>query len=238
MLGQADEKIIIKDDVIGSTPNWIIRWGITIIVIIFALLFAIFSLIRYPILKKSQAKLEYKYHPIPIEVPVKSLIIKLHPTSLTQMKSGDTLITLKGVSNNSIYGLTASSQGEVFWKDRWEEGSFVEQNLILGYIIPRPNERIVKFKTSVDFLTKIKEGQKIDIELDTHFGIKGNLHGYINFIKLNEISDSITINIRFPDSVNNKLSDNILTSSYSIPCSVKLSIDTISYLHYIFREVL
>ncbi|HRP37579.1 MAG TPA: HlyD family efflux transporter periplasmic adaptor subunit [Candidatus Dojkabacteria bacterium] len=233
-----DEKVggknTVMDEIIGSTPGWIIQWGITVVLVIFVSLVVLLSIIKYPVSQKSPAFIEYIYKPIVLEVPVKSTINRIEVLSSNLVERGKVIMKLKDVAVNKIYEIEAPVDGYLYFFDKWEIGAFVSSNLLLGYIIPEPNERIIKLKISNHLLTKVKLRQQIKIVLNSVSEINETLNGYIDFIAPSEKSDSTFVNVKLTYPINQQLNA-YQKSTSSIPCTISISTDTVSYLSHIFQ---
>ena len=87
-------------DIITSTPAWLLRWGITMFFIILVLLFSLSAFIRYPDIVKASIKIESPNSPKPVISRIPGKLIKLLVNDQEEVKAGQLLAYLESTANH------------------------------------------------------------------------------------------------------------------------------------------
>ncbi|WP_207512792.1 HlyD family secretion protein [Longitalea luteola] len=224
-------------DIIGNKPRWIVRWGISVIFLILLTLGITLSLIKYPVSASLQANLEYDRKPVPIIATENALLATVYDSARAGVvDKGTSLMLLETLGNRSKIMLTAPVPGNIYLSNNFSVNSFVNKDQVLGFILPRPNEHIVKLVVASDKFNRLQVGQKATITINGRSTINGRLEGKIDFIGPGFLNNTYQITVKFPHAVNEQLlADPLLNTVDSIKCTAGFTIDTMSYLNYIFR---
>ncbi len=134
------EKIELRSEeiqeILGTPPRWIVRWGTTVAFLTFCALLFISYFIRYPDIIKAPIVLTTANPPIEMTSAVDASISTLYVINGQPIKKGDILGQLDGQANyNDIFFLEQQLKEELSIVDRSSLLSFVpETNLQLGLI--------------------------------------------------------------------------------------------------------
>lgn len=225
-------------DIIGNKPRWIVRWGITVIFLILFSLTTTLSLIKYPVSVSLPGHIEFDRKPIPLIAAENSILTDVYESATTGVvEKGTDVMRLETLTNHSGIKLSVPITGYIYMSDKYKINSFISKNQVLGFILPYPNEHVVKLTITSDKLRNLKVGQKVMVKINIHSNINPHLEGKINFISSGFFNSTYYVTVKFPSTVNKQLlSDPLLNTVDSVKCTAGVTIDTISYLQYIFRK--
>ena len=136
------EKIELRSEeiqeILGTPPRWIVRWGTTVAFLTFCALLFISYFIRYPDIIKAPIVLTTANPPIEMTSAVDASISTLYVINGQPIKKGDILGQLDGQANyNDIFFLEQQLKEELSIVDRSSLLSFIpEPDLKLGLIQP------------------------------------------------------------------------------------------------------
>lgn len=228
---------VLTKEIIGTTPSWIIQWGITLIFLVFIGLGLALTLIKYPVSRHLEALITYEAQPLAITVPEKSMVTAVYVNDTGFVTKDQAVMALENESTRQ-YVLKAPVTGRLFLTDRWQNNAFVHTGQTLGFILPAIDKRILRLRMATDDVVHLQKGQKVVIRLDRSSGIDRPLPGYIDFIGPafpNQGYFSVTIKFRN--------SEQAYLSSMPFPyaadtlhCNVSITIDTTTVLNHFFRR--
>ena len=223
-------------EIIATTPKWIVRWGITVILLTFISLGTILSLIEYPISVVTQATLEYEVKPSQLTIFENSVLAKLDCKDGSFVWKGAPILHVESIQNKTKYPLDAPTSGTIHLTDKWIVNSYLKKGDVFGFIIPSPNQRIIKVSLSLEESSKIIVGQNVVIKMYNSPNINLVLQGYVDYVGPLSSKNKTLVNIKFSSSVNSALISNQALSKLNIVnCTAEIIIDNTTYLKHLFH---
>ena len=96
-------------DIITSTPSWLLRWGISVFFGVLVLIIGIAALIRYPDVVKTQLKIDSSSLPIPVTTAIPGRLVKLLVTQNEKVKAGQPLAYIENAAyHGKVLGVFTS----------------------------------------------------------------------------------------------------------------------------------
>ncbi|WP_118194281.1 HlyD family secretion protein [Albibacterium indicum] len=93
-------------DIIATPPSWLIRWGITMVLMVVLLLIIMSALIKYPDIVKTQVKINTANAPKAVVSRMSGNIVKLLVENGNQIKSGQAIAWLESTADHEdVIGL-------------------------------------------------------------------------------------------------------------------------------------
>jgi hypothetical protein len=228
---------ILMKEIIGITPKWVIRWGITMIFIFLITLVTVLASIKYPVSISMPGQLEYEKEPVPIVSKVDCQITTVDIEKNAVISRGSNLMHLRSIANDSAFTLTSPALGQLFWANNWKDQSFIKSNEPIGFIIPYDNQRILRIKLGHSKYKNLKMAQSVVANIQGANGRHISIKGYIDFIGPALSGNDHEISLKFSPALNRVLAaDSFLLSANKIACNVNLTIDTTSYLNYLVHR--
>lgn len=183
-------------EIIGHVPNWIIRWGITVMLSILVIFIFTSYWIKYPDIAQAKVMINstiqpkkvswYNSPPLEYKVCVKDSQI---------VKAGDTLLIETNVQTNEIVYETTHVNGRVVLlrasADNPRKSTIV--------IIPSISDYEVQLSLPIVGVGKIKQGQRVQIKLDPYpvneFGyLEGQIESVIPYAIENSYRAIVQLN--------------------------------------------
>jgi len=228
---------VLTREVIGYTPRWITRWGITVILLVFITVITVLSSINYPVSEVVPGKIEYEVKPALLISPDNS-VLKEKYVDHGFVEQGDKIMLLENIVDKKLSKIEAPVSGDLYLSDNWKIASFINNKENLGFIVPQPNSHILKVELSSEKFRNLSIGQSIAIKIKTYKQEYSDIHGTIAFIG-HEVSGKFrVIIIKFSQEIDNYLfSHPLIGISASIDCTVNFPTDTTTYLKYLFHRV-
>jgi HlyD family secretion protein len=228
---------VLTKEIIGTTPSWIIQWGITLIFLVFIGVGLALTLIKYPVSRHLDALVTYETQPLAITVPENSMLTAVYINDTGSVTRDQAVMALENESAQQ-YLLKAPVTGRLYLTDRWQPNAFVHTGQILGFILPAADERILRLKMNAADMVHLQKGRKVVIGVDRPPGIDRPLPGYIDFIgPAFRNQGYYSVNIKLRSSEQAYLSSlPFLSAVDSLHCHVSITIDTTTCLHYFFSR--
>jgi len=227
----------LTNKIIGTTPRWIVRWGITIIILVLLLLGIILSMIKYPITNTSRATLQYLLKPIPLLATENCVIVQTFAAPSQDVSDGHRLLLVKGTDSKRQYEITAPANGRFFMTGDWRPQSYCRTGQPLGFVLPLPNERTVRLSVDKERGSQLTPGQSIQVNVNCLHDQPLKLDGKISFIDQSFNRSPSFVDIRLSSSTNSYLASiDALRTVDSIDCTATWSASTMTYLKYIFQR--
>src|SRR4051794_6808345 len=113
MIDPKDSYSFLTKEIVGQTPRWIIRWGVTIILTLFVVLGLVLSLIKYPVSFDAMGSMEYKSGPIPLTAPGNCIVADTYSFQHREVKKGTTIMSLQSVDTKDQHLVTAPLSGNL-----------------------------------------------------------------------------------------------------------------------------
>ncbi len=151
-------------EILGLVPNWMIRWGNTLILFLIIGVLVISYFVKYPTTITSEVTLTTTKHPENIYANVDGIFSGLNVKDGDEVASGEPLGTINIKGNETV--LKTRFPGQVRFTGFWKIGQGVKQGDLLFRIIPeRHGPYIGLLKIPMSQIEKIKSGQQVRIYL-------------------------------------------------------------------------
>jgi multidrug efflux pump subunit AcrA (membrane-fusion protein) len=168
-------------DIIGTPPSWLIRWGITVFFAVLVLIAVLSELITYPDLVKTQLKINSFDLPHPVVLKAPGKLVKLMVKNNMEVKKGQELAFVETPSGKII--LTAPYTGNISYVGIVHENQELSANKTLFYINSNNLDFFGEMIIPPGSITKVKEGQEVLVKLRMYsYEEYGILHGTIKYI--------------------------------------------------------
>lgn len=228
---------VLTKEIIGTTPTWIIQWGITLIFLVFTGLGLALTLIKYPVSRHLDALITYETQPLALTVPENSMLTAVYVKDTGSVTKDQAVMAFENESAQQ-YLIKAPTTGRLYLTDRWQANAFVHIGQTLGFIFPATDNRILRLKMNAADIVHLQKGQTVVIGVDRPSGIDRPLPGFIDFIgPAFPDQGYYAVNIKFRGSEQAYLSSlPFLYASDSLHCNVSITIDTTTFLHHFFRH--
>lgn len=164
----------VVQEILGIVPNWMIRYGNTLILFLIVGIFAISYFVKYPITVTTEVAV---YTAVPAQnlyASIDGAFLKLNIQDGARVNSGDLL----GIINNNGEEVMLKSKlsGQVHFVDLWKIGRQIEPGDLLFRIVPYNHGPFIgKLKVGPDQVTKIKNGQLVRIYLSEDMMLKNDI---------------------------------------------------------------
>lgn len=152
-------------EILGTPPRWIVRWGITIMLLVVAVLLAGSYFYKYPDLISSRITILSENPPVQIVAKSDGKIDKLFVSNNQQVNQGDLLAVIENTANyNDAYRLLAKldSINEVFAKQEMFRFVSFDENYSLGQYHSYFSSFISQLRSYHTFLTFNPYDQRIE----------------------------------------------------------------------------
>ena len=169
------------EEVIGSIPSWIIRWGITLLFAVAVLGIVISSLIRYPDTLQGEVIMQAVNQPGKVTIRKTdenaNLVFRFLIKNGDEVKPGDTLLTrYDPKTGKSIYTITPM-EGKIYITKGIDEKNTLDQVI---WVVPKSSKAEIKIKYGNKGAGNVKVGQAVKMELaDFPSAEYGYLEGHI-----------------------------------------------------------
>lgn len=219
-------------------PPWITRWGITMVFVILIGLALVLTIIKYPISRQAYAFITYESQPLALTVPESAILTAVHVNDTGDIGKGNSLMTFESPGGRK-YAVEAPVSGHFFLAGPLRPDDFLPAGQVLGYLIPDSDVRIIKLTMDAVDITHLRKGQKVVVRVDKPAGINRDIPGYIDFIgPAFRNQDRFPVHIRLGTPESTQLFSSLsLTSIDSLHCEIDLTVDTTTYLNYIFHRL-
>ncbi len=175
-------------DIIGTPPSWLLRWGIAIFFSVLVLILSLAELIRYPDVVQTQLKMRSLSLPQQVIVKTPGRLIKLLAGNNKLVKSEQELAIIESGDFKTI--LTAPQAGKLTYAGILHEKQPVVLNQPLFNININNNDFFGEMIIPQASIGKVKEGQQVMIKLRSYaYEEYGMLHGTIKYIIDNPAKD-------------------------------------------------
>ncbi|MEX0315616.1 MAG: HlyD family efflux transporter periplasmic adaptor subunit [Allomuricauda sp.] len=173
-------------EILGKAPNWVIRWGISVIFIVVVLLFACASFIRYNDVVHAQILVSSTNPPVYVKIPSSGRLTKVFVESGQHVNQGESLASFNSFShsesNNNL--IKSPISGKITVLDTWYNEQNIAGEKTVFTIVPHDLGEIVgRILLPIKDSEKVKKGQKVVIKIEKYpFEEWGGLQGSIEDI--------------------------------------------------------
>jgi multidrug efflux pump subunit AcrA (membrane-fusion protein) len=156
------------NEIIASPPKWLLRWGITLFVVLFCIICIVSALVRYPESLTARATiLDSKYKQV-TTAPATGLLIKVFVKNKSQVYKNQLIMLIEDVPGHYLK-ISAPSAGKLNFIGLPIENTRVESEDVLFVINIRPDSLfygIIPFSQKLS--GKILKGQHVFVTADIY----------------------------------------------------------------------
>lgn len=175
-------------DIIGASPSWLLRWGITIFFIMLIIISSVSQIIKYPDIVKTSLKIRTLDLPISIACPTNGKVFKILVKNNELVNAKKILAIIQ--SNVGNINLSAPKTGIVSYYGMIYENQEVFANEPLFRLNQAGPQFFGELRVSESSLGKVKVGQGVLVKMKSYpYQQYGMLHGIIKYIVENPTKD-------------------------------------------------
>jgi hypothetical protein len=196
-------------EIIGYIPNWVTRWGITVLSCLLLILIFVSKYISYPDVLIAPAEILSKQQPFKASWfrSEQFMSYNLKTKENQVVKKGDTLLIEDNLKTHQTQVIVSPISGKVFLTKGYQENA-KKQTI---WVMPKINDFEVQLKVPIKKSGKVRVGQRVQISLDEY---PANEFGYLE----GKILDIIPIKIENAYRVNVALDKKLISNTgVSIP---------------------
>lgn len=194
-------------EIIGYIPHWVIRWGVSVILISLTIILMTSVMVRYPDTLTAKALINAREQPQRItwfttdpEVTYESKV-----KDAQNVKIGDTLVIENDHKTNKITALISKASGKTYLLKGIENNPKAWMLLV----VPKVVNFEVQLRLPIYGAGKVKKGQKVLVKLDAY------PHEEFGFLE-GEISEMVPVAIDNYYRANVKLTNGLQTNTGKI----------------------
>ncbi|PJJ84442.1 HlyD family efflux transporter periplasmic adaptor subunit [Mucilaginibacter auburnensis] len=170
-------------EIITKVPNWIIRWGITLLFIIVLVAISISVIVRYPDTVKVKLKIEAANTVKSVIAGEAGYISRVFITTEQIISKGQVLAEIYSETSGKHKFLLAPYSGRVASVAIIQKGYFLKANQEVFRIMPNNEFLFGVVKVSGDQINKVKIGQDVVMKLNNYpFEEYGVFKGKISYV--------------------------------------------------------
>ncbi|GGD74375.1 hypothetical protein GCM10011514_43060 [Emticicia aquatilis] len=183
-------------EIIGHVPNWIIRWGIMVMLSILLLFILTSYWIKYPDITQAKVMINSTVQPKKVSwYNSPPLEYKICVADSQLVKAGDTLLIETNVQTKEVIYETTHVSGRVVLL-RTSEDNPRKSTIV---IIPSISDYEVQLSLPIVGVGKVKQGQRVQIKLDPYpvneFGyLEGQIETVIPYVIENSYRAIVQLN--------------------------------------------
>jgi len=168
-------------DIIGTPPMWLYRWGISIILAAAIICAFISSIINYPVTVQTHVKINSMNSPYGISLEYSGKLNKILVPNNSAVKKGDSLAIFENVKGEAIT-IKAPKNGELTYAGIIHENEQLSPNQNIFFISGELLGFYGEILISQNDINKVKAGQKVIIKLKNISDAPLMLRGTIKYI--------------------------------------------------------
>lgn len=154
-------------EIMGTVPSWITRWGVTVIFSVLAAVIAGSCLIRYPQTLEGRISITYSKRPVELISGCDGLIDSAFVCDGQAVAAGEPIILLDAFGRKEARTVTAPISGNVLLCDYLMPGQHLGAGEVIASIVPdSASGAMGRMKVSSAGLGKVKAGQTVNVRLD------------------------------------------------------------------------
>lgn len=178
-------------DIIGTPPLWLYRWGISIVLAIVLICTLISSVISYPEAIQTQIKIHSINSPYGLSLKDSALLIKLMVQNNNIVKKGDSLAILENLMGKKI--LKAPKNGRVIYAGVIHENELLFPNQNIFFISDENKGFYGEMFVPQNGIYKVKSGQTVLIKLRNAVDERPILKGVVRYITNDQLANSTRV---------------------------------------------
>jgi len=170
------------EEIVGNIPSWVIRWGITVLLIVAVLGLTISSFIKYPDTLNARVVMEAVNQPGKITITRNDAdqIFRYYVKDGNKVKPGDTLLTLTDKKTGLVHPTITPMSGIIYITNGSNEKNILQD---IMWVVPQVSTAKIKINYGNKGAGNVKVGQAVKIELDDFPQSEyGFVQGYISSI--------------------------------------------------------
>lgn len=163
------------EEIIGIIPNWITRWGLTLLFIIAVLCIGVSSFISYPDTIHAEVLIQAVNQPgkVTVKRSDANQIFDFRVKDGDFVKPGDTLLTHIDKNTSKSYSTVTPMSGKIFLTDGTNEHNTLDKII---WVVPNSDKAEIKIKYPNKGSGTVKVGQNVKIEL---YNFPNNEYGFL-----------------------------------------------------------
>lgn len=168
-------------DIIGTPPSWMVRWGMTLLFGIVVMLIGLFELIKYPDTIKTQLKIRSSTLDQAVIVKDPGKILTLLVKNNEEVQNREALAVIENANGKD--SLIAPQAGKLTYARILYQNQEVLANQIIFNITKTEQNFFGEMLVPLKSIGKVKENQEVIIKLAEYpYEEYGILHGRIKYI--------------------------------------------------------
>lgn len=207
-------------EIIGSMPHWVIRWGITVIGLFLLMIFGVAAIVKYPETVSAQIVLSPLQPPVIISSKENGLLKSLQVTDSQYVSKSQILATLEADSSGKLQDIQSPGEGILYYMSDIRPPMHIKQKEPLFTIIQNDNNaNQMKAMGIVDATQRnnLHIGQTITIKLTNYPSENyGTIQGEIYKIAPVAVNGNYIINFHLKEGL-------ITSNQYEIPLKDRLT---------------
>jgi hypothetical protein len=190
-------------EIIGYIPNWVIRWGVSIIIIALIIILMTSVMIQYPDSLTAKALINAREQPQKVTWFTTDPSVTYEPMvkDAQNVVVGDTLVLENDPKNQKINVLKARVSGRTYLL----KGVDNNPKAWMLLVVPKVSNFEVQLKLPINGAGKVKKGQRVLVRLDAY------PHDEFGFLE-GEITEMVPVSIDNYYRANVKLTNGLVTN--------------------------
>jgi hypothetical protein len=190
-------------EIIGYIPNWVIRWGVSIIIIALIIILMTSVMIQYPDSLTAKALINAREQPQKVTWFTTDPSVTYEPMvkDAQNVVVGDTLVLENDPKNQKVNVLKARVSGRTYLL----KGVDNNPKAWMLLVVPKVSNFEVQLKLPINGAGKVKKGQRVLVRLDAY------PHDEFGFLE-GEITEMVPVSIDNYYRANVKLTNGLVTN--------------------------
>ncbi len=190
-------------EIIGYIPNWVIRWGVSIIIVSLVIILMTSVMIQYPDSLTAKALINAREQPQKVTWFTTDPSVTYEPMvkDAQNVVVGDTLVLENDPKNQKVNVLKARVSGRTYLL----KGVDNNPKAWMLLVVPKVNNFEVQLKLPINGAGKVKKGQRVLVRLDAY------PHDEFGFLE-GEITEMVPVSIDNYYRANVKLTNGLVTN--------------------------
>ncbi|MBB6131483.1 HlyD family secretion protein [Mucilaginibacter lappiensis] len=148
-------------DIIGTPPRWLYRWGISLVLAIALICIIISTLIDYPLVVQAQIKLRPSFPPYKVFSQDSASVVKILVRNESTVRKGDSLAIVHNVNRKENVMIIAPIDGRLTYSGIIHENEQLMANQNMFYISGNNNDYYGEMIIPQKDTYRVKQGQTV-----------------------------------------------------------------------------
>lgn len=177
------------NEIITRVPSWILRWGLTVFLVVLIGVVGFSALIDYPDIIKTTLKIKTSRPNTTINCNTAGRITKVFVSPGDKVRSGQILAYIK-YEDSTVHALISPIEGRLFYNGIVRQGKTIDKDSEIFYIEPNSRDFYGEMVIPKSGIAKIHKTQAVLIQLkDYPFEQYGMLHGTVKYTATTDGTD-------------------------------------------------